>query len=104
MRHATPAGRIAIVALAIVALAVPNGLAAPAKPAAPPSAPAGDDWTYYAGAEVGVDPGVVYRQASGIDLMADVYTPGDAKGPTPTILTMHGGGWVAGSRDFAVMS
>ena len=108
MRHAALAGL-----LVIVALAIPNGHAAPAKappptkPAAPapaaPSAPV-DDWTWYAGAEVGVEPNVVYRQASGVDLMADIYTPGDAKGPTPTIMTMHGGGWVEGSRGFTVMS
>lgn len=91
MRHAALASLFIL-----VTFAAPNGHAAPAPP--------GDDWTYYAGAEVAIDPNVVYRQASGIDLMADVYTPANARGPTPIILTMHGGGWVAGSREFAVMS
>jgi len=105
MRHAALAG-----VFVFLTFAAPNGHAAPAKPSAPrPSpasapAPPGDDWTYYAGAEVAIDPNIVYRQASGLDLMADVYTPAAARAPTPTILTMHGGGWVAGSREFAVMS
>ena len=103
MRRAALAGLFVV-----VAMAAPNAHAAPAKPAAPAPSPApappGDDWTYYAGAEVGVEPNVVYRQASGIDLMADIYTPADARGPLPTIVTMHGGGWVAGSREVTVMS
>lgn len=102
----------------VVALVVPSALATPSAPAAAPAqasapaqtaqaaspAPPADDWTYYAGAEVGIEPNVVYRQASGTDLQADIYTPANASGPVPTILTMHGGGWVAGSREFAAMS
>src|SRR5262245_6215081 len=102
MRHATFAGL-----LVLFTFAASDGHGAPTKPSAPAPpvpAPPGDSWTWYAGAENGVEPGVVYRQASGIDLVADIYTPFDARGPMPTIMTMHGGGWVAGTRDFAVMS
>lgn len=31
--------------------------------------------------------------------LLDVYTPGDAKGPLPTIVSIHGGGYVYGSKE-----
>jgi acetyl esterase/lipase len=83
----------ALVIVLVMVLAV-----VPAAAAAPPA-----DWTLYAGSEVESTPDVVYRQASGTDLKADIYTPAGAKSPTPTIITMHGGGWVEGARSYVTL-
>ncbi|MEH6405879.1 MAG: pectinesterase family protein [Leeuwenhoekiella sp.] len=43
---------------------------------------------------------VVYRTVNGIDLKADVYYPkAEANSNFPAVLLVHGGGWVAGSKE-----
>jgi acetyl esterase/lipase len=75
-----------LIAVALVLLASPAD--------APP-----DSWSLHAASEVAVEPNVVYRRASGVDLKLDVYTPYPAGGPKPTLIVFHGGGWVEGSKD-----
>lgn len=58
-----------------------------------------DGWTLDADATVEVTPNVVYRQASGVDLKVDLYVPASSTGKNPVILTMHGGGWVEGTKE-----
>ena len=41
---------------------------------------------------------VVYGQGSGHDLKLDLYIP-EGKGPFPGIMIVHGGGWVAGTKE-----
>lgn len=54
--------------------------------------------------EVGQDyrlvPNVTYLQASGVELKVDVIAPRDTASTRPTLLYIHGGGWVGGSKDF----
>ncbi len=79
-------------ALALFLVASP-AVAAPAT--APP-----DTFVRDAGFDIEVTPNVVYRQASGADLKADIYAPSPApKRPNPVIITMHGGGWVEGAKE-----
>jgi acetyl esterase/lipase len=89
-----------ILASAVAASAVATATA----PAAAGPAPVADTWTLDADSTVEVHPGVVYRKASGVELAADVYTPYPAAGPTPTIIAMHGGGWVEGRREWVTLS
>ena len=42
--------------------------------------------------------GLVYSQATGSPLLADLYLPRGATPPLPTVLWLHGGGWRIGDR------
>lgn len=90
--------------LAIAAAAAPAAPAtaaaapAPAVPAPAALVPPGN-FVLDAAFEIEVSPNVVYRQASGVDLKADIYRPSPSAGPNPTIITMHGGGWVEGTKE-----
>lgn len=44
-----------------------------------------------------------YLSASGQDLKVDVYAPARAKAPVPVLMYIHGGGWVAGAREGALL-
>ncbi len=50
-----------------------------------------------------VTPNVVYGTANGRELRLDLYRPRDASSPTPVVMFIHGGGWVAGSKEQAVL-
>jgi len=88
--------------------ALATAVALPSTPthaaAAPATAATVDGWTLDADTEVAIDADVVYRRASGVDLKADIYTPYPPAGPTPTIIAMHGGGWVEGTKDQVTLS
>lgn len=52
-----------------------------------------------------VTPDVTYLTASnGYEVKLDVYRRRDVQTPQPTLVFYHGGGWVAGSKDAALMS
>jgi acetyl esterase/lipase len=52
-----------------------------------------------------VTPDVTYLTASnGFEVKLDVYRRRDVQTPQPTLVFYHGGGWVAGSKDAALMS
>ena len=46
-----------------------------------------------------VTPNIVYGTANNYQLKLDVYRPFHAKAPTPVAMVIHGGGWVAGSKE-----
>jgi acetyl esterase/lipase len=48
---------------------------------------------------VRIEKNVVYRTVDGMDIKADIYIP-EGEGPFPGLLYIHGGGFVAGSKDF----
>ncbi|HET9387970.1 MAG TPA: alpha/beta hydrolase, partial [Gemmatimonadales bacterium] len=56
------------------------------------------DWTATLANDLRVVTGVTYLRASNWESTLDVYTP-RAPGPHPTVIQIHGGGWVAGSRE-----
>lgn len=45
--------------------------------------------------------GIEYGQAGGASLQMDAYTP-DGPGPFPTVIIVHGGGWISGDRRYSV--
>ncbi len=83
-----------LLALALAALPIDAAVAADLP----------DAWTIHADTEFEVAPNITYRQASGIDLKADIYTPSPSPKANPTVITIHGGGWVEGARELGTLS
>jgi acetyl esterase/lipase len=50
-----------------------------------------------------VVPNITYQIANNWEAKLDVYTPRDAQGPVPTMIYIHGGGWVGGSKESVVL-
>ncbi len=44
-------------------------------------------------------PNVIYAVAGNYDCKLDLWLPRDADGPVPTLIYLHGGGWVSGLRE-----
>ena len=61
------------------------------------------DWAAYLSGEYRVVPNVTYLRANNWDAKLDVYTPIEAAGPLPTLLYIHGGGWVRGNKESNVL-
>ncbi len=52
-----------------------------------------------------VAPNITYLTANGYDAKLDVYTPRTAgPGPFPTLIMIHGGGWVGGTKEASVLN
>ncbi len=49
-----------------------------------------------------MQPDVVYGSANNTPLKLDVWYPRDNDKPTPTVVYIHGGGWIFGSKEGAV--
>jgi acetyl esterase/lipase len=47
---------------------------------------------------------IVYGTWSGYEAKLDVYQRRDTTGPQPTVMFIHGGGWVLGTKEASVMS
>ena len=50
-----------------------------------------------------VDDNITYKVANSYEAKLDVYRPREAKTPTPVVVMIHGGGWVAGTKEGAVL-
>jgi acetyl esterase/lipase len=61
-------------------------------------------WATHAANEYQVYPNVTYLNMGGVDLKLDVYKRRTATTPQPTLIYMHGGFWVAGNKEGAIMS
>ena len=61
-------------------------------------------WATHAANQYTVVPNVTYLVANNYEAKLDVYKRRDAAGPQPTLIWIHGGGWVAGTKESAVMS
>lgn len=46
---------------------------------------------------------IVYHTANNYESKLDVYTPAEAKEPTPVVIVIHGGGWVEGTKEERVL-
>ncbi|HUE96078.1 MAG TPA: alpha/beta hydrolase [Longimicrobiaceae bacterium] len=75
--------------LAVVALLLPAPAAAQQT---------AGDWAAVVANEYRIATDITYLTADGWDAQLDVYTP-RTPGPHPTILHIHGGGWVGGTRE-----
>lgn len=54
-------------------------------------------------AEYRVVPNVTYLSVNGVDLKLDVYQKRNVTTPQPTIIHMHGGFWVGGNKEGAIL-
>ncbi len=61
-----------------------------------------DTWAARAVSQYLVMPDITYLTANNYDLKLDVYRRMGAQGPQPTLLYIHGGGWIGGSKGGAV--
>ena len=85
--------RIAILSsLALVLLAV---TVHPALAQLSPSA----TWATHALNEYQVFPNITYLTATNYETKLDIYRRRDATGPQPTLIFIHGGGWVGARRN-----
>ena len=63
-----------------------------------------DEWAALAGDDYRVTPDIVYSTASGYDNRLDVYSLRDeSAGPRPTVIYIHGGGWVGGTKESSIL-
>jgi acetyl esterase/lipase len=61
-------------------------------------------WAAQSQAKYNIRANVVYGSWSGYDAKLDVYQRKDVTSPQPTLIFIHGGGWVLGTKESAVMS
>ncbi len=61
-------------------------------------------WATHALNEYQVIPNVTYLVASNYEAKLDIYKRRDTTGPRPTLIFLHGGGWVQGSKEQSLMS
>jgi acetyl esterase/lipase len=50
-----------------------------------------------------VHPNIVYHVANNYEARLDVYEPATASQPTPVVTVIHGGGWIAGTKEERVL-
>lgn len=61
-------------------------------------------WATHAANQYQITPNITYLTASGVEVKLDVYARRGATTPQPTLVYMHGGFWVAGNKEGAIMS
>jgi acetyl esterase/lipase len=50
-----------------------------------------------------VEPNVTYLVANNYEAKLDVYYPPGAKAPVPVVMTIHGGGWIEGTKEASIL-
>jgi acetyl esterase/lipase len=48
-------------------------------------------------------PDITYSTANNHELKLDLYLPGNPKQPAPTLIFIHGGGWVEGKKEYMAL-
>lgn len=61
-------------------------------------------WAAHAQNQYAVKPNITYGVQNNYETKLDVYQRRDVSGPQPTIIYIHGGGWVGGTKEGALMS
>ncbi len=93
MLHSESSGwrcRIVLSALTLVALALPLVAGEGTR---------ASDWAALVGNDYQVTSNVVYKVANGFEAKLDLYLPRNTTKPNPTVIYIHGGGWVGGSKE-----
>ena len=63
-----------------------------------------ETWAVRLATSYRVLPNITYLVANNYEDKLDVYKRSDASGPQPTLVWIHGGGWVGGTKDEAMLS
>ena len=87
---------VPVLAAAFVTFTFAQTAQAPLTPAA--------EWAAHALNQYQVIPNVTYLTASGYDSKLDVYKRKDTSTPRPTLIFIHGGGWILGTKEASLMS
>ncbi len=61
-------------------------------------------WATHSANDYRVIPNVTYWTAGGVDLKLDAYVRRGVESPQPTLIYMHGGFWVAGNKEGAILT
>jgi acetyl esterase/lipase len=62
------------------------------------------DWATHAANQYQITPNITYLTAGNVEVKLDVYARRGATAPQPTLIYMHGGFWVAGNKEGALMT
>lgn len=62
------------------------------------------EWAVHAQNEYQILPNVTYMTTTGFESKLDVYRRRGVSSPQPTLVFYHGGGWIGGAKESAVMS
>lgn len=84
--------RASFIAVVLLAPAVATAQTTPAS------------WAANVPNEYRVVPNITYLTANNWEAKLDVYVPRDLPGPHPTVIYIHGGGWVGGTKEGSVLS
>jgi acetyl esterase/lipase len=60
-------------------------------------------WTVQVGLDYVTTPDVTYSTSNGYESKLDVYAARDKSNPRPTVIFIHGGGWVSGDKDASTL-
>ena len=63
-----------------------------------------DDWAATALNRYQISPNITYLVENNYEDKLDIYQRRDKKGPQPTLIYIHGGGWTGGTKEGAFMS
>jgi acetyl esterase/lipase len=66
--------------------------------------PSVDEWALALGRDYSILPNVTYAVAEGVECKLDAFIRRSADGPVPTLIHIHGGGWVTGMKETAILS
>lgn len=62
-----------------------------------------ENWTDYVGFEYESIPNITYRTANNSELKLDLYLPRNRQQEKPTLVFIHGGGWIEGKKEQDVL-
>lgn len=62
------------------------------------------DFAAWVASQYRVRPNITYKTASNADQKLDVYARRDTSQSRPTVIYIHGGGWVGGSKEVSVLA
>ena len=61
-------------------------------------------WTANVSNQYRLVPGITYLTANNWEAKLDVYAPRNPAQPSPTLIYIHGGGWVGGSKEGSLLN
>lgn len=96
MKNRFRAGRATICALTIALFSTLGSAQAPATQQQPTNL---SDWVDLLSTNFEVHPNITYRRANNTDLKLDLYLPRSRAQAVPVVVNIHGGGWVAGTKE-----